>query len=627
MPQSMMPTPLPDATRLVAAAWSASHLLSMRSLSERAQHVLSKPQSRQRVLSTPAAMVELAQCGVLLVPFGGLLLESLEIHLRSFVIASAEGQQQQQQAELNSSARAARSVSYGFEHVVSDFAPSNPHALDRAGVHAALVLRTSRRPTRTTRCDAYRLSVWNAYAAWLLGELGVFATVHGAWLSWDTLELSTLVEKCHRLADALRATHSHAPSHIAPNGFIIADSSTADALASQLVGHFKALSRGSGLVASDIKPRDMLVCARAEGTEEEALISRLSDFEVAGTGAKASAGIALDLDPRCALRMNLQTPLHIFMCGPWRRSELARAFVSRSLSALESLGAWRIPSGLCEYDVNSSSSAIHATHYGMSATGVFRWSFRAYATLSSANFAPWQQRDARLSVGELQERMYTAWVGNRSRAVECPTLLTWDRETGAGPPQSKGDTPPVPSGPNGQLNRSAYCADGGISVHNLSSSYDASGASPPQRRRQRSDGESTSQAVLTRPPHQAVLARDMLVEGSGDALVNGRFVPQAVAAHDDGEEAEEEEDATGRGRGHRRDRFLSTRGCELSYLSVGGGGDAYASSGWGWGITCQGSLRYAAAACHEQSPSACAGWCVRKGTGVFPAPSVRIMAK
>jgi hypothetical protein len=313
------PKPFENATEL-GAGWMAPHVQSFHRLSQRARKLIAS-ESRDRFLSRGPTLLRLSQCGSLAVPFGGAMLSEFELHLRRFVIrAEPQGGRSQ-----NSSW-----AQHGYFNSVYEYVPLDEGAAAALKGHGPLVVRGIRyspqRPIRdaATRCRYYRVAVWNGYTQWILGELDVFPRVVFAWLTWSHrsrfIAIRAVVEKWRGLVELLSA-----PPHGLGDGF---------ALASELVGRFDAFTRSAGLLALDIKPRDML--ARCDG--RGLCSTRLSDIELSASSNFASSwsGVPVPfLSPPCARMLSMQMSTTMLACGPLRNTSVARRFVDAALGLID----------------------------------------------------------------------------------------------------------------------------------------------------------------------------------------------------------------------------------------------------------------------------------------------------
>ena len=327
-------TPLADAAHL-HAAWMEPHILSMRALTERAARL-----DRQALLTTPPRQVTLSVCGPLMVPVGGALLLDFERHLRSFNISDA-----------GEADNPLVSSSYGSVHVVSEYSPSNTTALELLGATAVVY----RRPRSTSsaqaepsamdspsslaradsrgsgqgselasralavrasisRCSLYRQAVWTGYMQWILGALELFPRLHLVWLSWESMQLHTLLERLETLDDAVR---------------LVPMTDVAD----KFIRLFETLALASSLVNFDIKPKDLLVRRIVADPSSSVGVTqwdaRLSDLGVVGQ----QTGLLPSLPPACHLLVNLMQPTSWFACGPLRHHAFAQRFVAAAFNA------------------------------------------------------------------------------------------------------------------------------------------------------------------------------------------------------------------------------------------------------------------------------------------------------
>lgn len=308
--------PDPDSMQ-VDVAWAARHVRSLLALSARIE--AGGHAARKQILSTGPTTVRLSTCGTVMVPFGGLLLLEFEAHLRAFNVSDA-------------GALSGAPSRRGMEHVVMDYNPSGSSAwsdLGFAGV--SHVLRTDSRTYshRLRRCFGYRITVWNMYVQWILGELSIMPRVHVAWFSWKALTMNVIVEKYQSLRDVLRAQlNTSTVAQPVPSGptsepLLTGDTVRLDdTLVDSLIDLFRQLARASSLLNVDFKPQDFLVRSDAGGHWE----IRLAD--IAARGAyQPVAGLVPGLTSPCQFLLNLMLPVRELACGPLRRSRWARRFV------------------------------------------------------------------------------------------------------------------------------------------------------------------------------------------------------------------------------------------------------------------------------------------------------------
>jgi hypothetical protein len=428
------PAPAANATYIDSIA---DLVPDLQTVSERMQQGLATdPSARERLLTIPPTKVALAQCGILLVPFGGRALLAFEAYLNSFVVRSFA-------ADLSRAKLAGGMVHdvrdvNTFEHgaaaarlsPLGDLVVRSTHSISWAKMANAHVF------SREGRCRAYLLTLWNAYIEWALGELGIFAKVHAVWC-WhapptdhpslpnasqasappSNLFLSTLIERWHPLttyrrgnlfdagefnitrpADVKLSTWKQTlmvhKAVVPDDGFLRRCSAEQRAsVMAQVVEHLGNYSLGSGLVTTDLKPNDILV---RENPRTQRWEARLSDMEAPGTnGHSDGAGIAPLLHPKCALILNLFMATTMFACGPTRRADFAREFVVRSLTAIE-----RAQASVERHCTNGSALRTHTE-----VTGLYRRALPHFY-------------DARTHFTQ----MIDAW--QRNREVKCNA--TWD---------------------------------------------------------------------------------------------------------------------------------------------------------------------------------------------------------
>lgn len=351
---ALLPRPYENATVNASIALAAK---SMRAVSESLRRELLKaPEGRESLLSRPPTLVNLSQCGSILVPFGGVALTEFEAHVRSFIVRHTPSIQTSDH-EVRASGQPI--TGNGFEHNVRAFVAdaADTAELSRLGLHGPMVLRGLRQPAwsqwTSDPCKAYRLMLWNGYVEWALGELGVFATVHAVWC-WHSqsapstpnsaasssphlapFSLVSLLEKWSPLArlqkyrtstslarvildpafTRLAATPPQGVAYAATYAAHPPEPSPEHLVAVQVVNHLVALSRGSALVNNDWKPTDILVRRTMQGGWE----ARLSDIEVSSSGGKHEAGLVPGIAPQCALIHNMHTVSIMFV-------RVARAF-------------------------------------------------------------------------------------------------------------------------------------------------------------------------------------------------------------------------------------------------------------------------------------------------------------
>lgn len=422
------PAPHRDATEL-AEAWMDAHVLSFRKLSQRVRRLVATNESRARFLSRAPAVVGLSTCGRLVAPFGGAMLAGFEAHLRAFVINASS-------AQAVGGGQANSGLTQGYMNKVVDFIPSDP---TRLGAVGPIVLRTGRWTSRgkrdaAHRCRLYRGAVWNGYVQWILGELDIFPRMALAWLTWTnrlrSIDVETLVERWTTLSDVLQQP---------PVGV--------EAVADRLFDCFEALSRGSGLIGLDIKPKDMLI--RFENGRWEA---RLSDIDITAVANYKSlyAGVPVPyLHPDCALLMFLQLSTTLLACGPARDTEMARRFVARAFAAHEERSTWSSLLLDASLANNAKQTAArlkcqetnHPLRLPMNKSLFYeqdaiakeekrlrakeldgwidsKWLYQVYTGKTVAD------NSRKEAIHALHTMVYRAW--QRDRIVACPANQTWD---------------------------------------------------------------------------------------------------------------------------------------------------------------------------------------------------------
>jgi len=308
----------------------AAGINHLQNLSHEAKRYFAPGLSYAQRISQASSTVKLRQCGAISVPFGGLLLKRFEQHLLRFgnPLRSCFSKVFTFQSSGNESKQ-------GSQHKVIPL-PEAYSRLFRGAVGAErLVVRHATRlsanwdqkqeqryaaiengdkrllPTSqaTGDCGFYLGTVWRAWISWIMGVLGVGPQILAIWPAPDFSDVSSISERWTPLKDVLE---SGGQGRDQPPGAREAD---------QLL-NLCTLVAQAHIDLLDLKPGDMLLRKLGDGPWEV----RITDFDRAGH-------VGSSLPPLCHLLVTLAQPTATIACWPFRHTELARAFVGRSLDA------------------------------------------------------------------------------------------------------------------------------------------------------------------------------------------------------------------------------------------------------------------------------------------------------
>ena len=210
---------------------------SMLAMSEELKSHFSGRMSREQFETQAPVSIALADCGTLIVPFGGALLARVEAHLRTFDTPFKSSLQEIRwlvRAHAMVKNQHSNQSNSGSVHAVVALGPQHAEEIRPFVKHESMVLRVlgtfsrQRAPLQplvsstsplhhiVRGCEDYRMNLWSTWLRWILGELGRAPKVLAMWLSASSKGPATefLMERCQRLDEALSAPPS--PSAPAP---------------------------------------------------------------------------------------------------------------------------------------------------------------------------------------------------------------------------------------------------------------------------------------------------------------------------------------------------------------------------------------------------------------------------
>ena len=388
-----------DATR-------SGGIVSLQALSLRFQARLSHD-GRDALVSTLPVIAN-TRCGeTALVPAGGVMFSEFEAHLQTF--GNPLGNHSEWlEAVARSCAACLESKSplgdafAGFKHKVFALHKDYVMQLEQAGmsIKGGVVHRVAnnRRGVQGAgRCALYTKAVWESYTQWVMGELDVVPRVKATWFDWESLTISSIMEKFTPLVDlsARKDIFERDPVGTSRAG-------------AALVQMIKMLAASMTVILHDIKPKDMLLRGFPHGGESEQWEGRLSDVEF------PDWSLFPGVEAECRVHISLQRSICMFACGPYRRLAVAVAFVQQ---ALNELAPRNTSKSLCKVVDDGFGSA----HMGRLSTKSLYFNLKPGSVIHMSNAA----RD---SVGTRYHHIPAMLQAIIQANGTCPETMTFEHE-------------------------------------------------------------------------------------------------------------------------------------------------------------------------------------------------------